>query len=239
MGFKIKGGNVKNLREQMAQQADRKANTKNTKFAKWIPRQEDGELEVRFLSNPEDGWSYFEQVFDPSKRGPQILTESNSEYYEQKRHDSGGEMFRPSTRYYAPALEIKTGETIIVEILHSMISELLALGDRWGEKTTGKKGDITGIDIALFKTGTGQDTKYHAAFVGAADLDLSQYEVPDTWAAVEAKVAYQESQDGAPAVDSTSLIEDEVVNSDPPFEPDAPTSGGTATIARKRIIKRK
>lgn len=231
MALKIKASNVGNLRGDIKKQQERRESQgERVNFAKWIPHQDDGELRVRFLKNPDNGgWISFEQVYDPSKRGPQILTEENEEYYTEKG-------IRPSTRFYAPIRDIKAGETGAVEIPYSIVDDILRLGDRWGEAGGGKEGDVTSFDIALYKTGYGKEgVEYHAEFAGFADIDVDQYEAPDLWKILEAKVAFQEGRTKDHAEDATSVIADEVVNmSEPPFE-----KSEEPQLVQRRVIKRK
>src|SRR5690606_9628709 len=141
MAIKIR--EVGNIRETIKQENERKKerSVSGPRFATWIPRkEEDGELRVRFLRNPDNGgWISFQQTFDPSTRRPVILTDENWDYLIEERG------LNPATRWYAPALDVKENKVIVVEIPNSLISDILLCGDKYGKP----EGDLTTFDIDL------------------------------------------------------------------------------------------
>lgn len=233
MAFTIKTGATSNIREDLKKQKEREAERPvgNTEFARWIPNKDkDGELVVRFLANPDnEGWIYFYQFFVPGKGGI-VETEENSDHYRN-------ELDLPaSKRWYAPALDIVNNKVIVIELVNTLIEPIMNLADRWG----GADKDLRTFDIALYKTGRNQDTKYFAEFAGGKDLDLSDREIPNLYETLKLKVDFQEGNLKKRDTDASDEIENEVIgkaetHDDPPFAPDT-----TPKVAvKRRPIKRK
>lgn len=223
MAIKIRAREVQNIRQDIKERKERREKADSApRFATWIPHEDQGDLNIRFLANPDNGgWLAFDQFYVPGKGGIIATEENYDEYLELTGK-------YPAQRFYAPALDISRNEVVVVEIPGSMIDTLIALADRMGKP----EGDITSFDLTLFKTGKGTDTKYQAIPSGVAQMDLSSYTLPNLMATLEAKVAYQEGRDTRE--DKSDQIEDEKVSTqeEPPFEPDEPKP------VRKRTIKR-
>jgi len=227
MGIKIR--QIGNIREELKKQKDNKSSGTRANFATWIPHKDDAELRCRFLADPDNnGWLGYDQFYVPGK-GVVVATDDNWDYYTEEKN------MWPSRRFYAPILDFESNEVKVLEVPNSIVEDILLLGDRWG----GDSKTLTAFDVALYKTGYQKDTTYHVEFVGAKELDLSIYEVPDLEASLQAKIDWQEGK-SKKEEDASDELEDEVVETassddEPPFVPDPPKK----TITRKRTIKRK
>lgn len=220
--------------------------SRGTSFAKWIPKQSEGVLTVRFLTeHKQNGWVAFEQLYDPSLHASVVITEENEEYYDRKRKDADFKQFLTALRWYAPAVVVdnggndkfENGELAIIEIPNgrggSYVAEIDEIGDR-----SGQNDDITTVDIELYKVGTGTDTVYKAyAARSQSNTDPSQFEAPDLFASLEAKISYQNKQAKDKGIDlNNGYIEDAGVrpernDDEPPF---VPGTVDTSAVSNRR-----
>jgi len=161
MTVTIKRNRVSSI-EDFEKRFEKKTNT-NIKYPTRVGYKGRNIFSVRFLTEPNQ-WVDYGQYYDPSTKRYVIATEENEESF-----DSRG--IKPSYLYLASALDVETGEVLVLELKYTMAKEIKAIRD--------KKGDITTYDIELEKRGEGKETEYRAAYDGKSTVDVARYEIPD------------------------------------------------------------
>lgn len=145
----------------------------------WISNIPDGEMDVRFLTEPDQWYAYFEHFDDVRK------------YYPCDEQDCPGcrEGNRSSQRWLAPALNMTDDKQQIIIKLPKSIIGLLA---KYYEKFQ----TITDRDYTLQREGTSLDTTYTAIPVGAPyKINLRKYELPDLEAVLNQLLHPEEDED--------------------------------------------
>lgn len=121
-------------------------------------------ITVRFLTEF-DQWVNYQQYYDPAARRFVVATEENEDSFAERG-------ITPSTIHLASALDVETGEVIVIELKWTMVKEIKAIRDK-------KNAPITEFDIELEKRGEGKEsTEYRASYEGRSDLDVTRYQIP-------------------------------------------------------------
>lgn len=130
-------------------------------------------LSVRFLTD-ETEWAEFAQYWVPALSKYVIETEENEEGYQEMG-------LRRSWVTLAGALDIETGQVIVIQMPYSLAKEVTLLRKKYEDKNGAA---LVDLDIELVKRGEGQDTEYRAAYEGKSEMDLSRFAIPngaETW----------------------------------------------------------
>jgi hypothetical protein len=216
MAFTIKGGTATTLEDFTKANANKSKSGGGSRYATRLPKE--GEtLTVRFLKPVEGNWIWYDQVWDQGIGRYVVITEENSEQYEDRPK---------SRRWLVPALDVAQNRVIALEIPKSLASQVQEVA------ANPRIGDITAGDFDLWKTGSGKDTEYHQAFLGKETLDLSKYDAPSVdalWKIVEEMV------EGTGAGESTEV--GSAIEADPDEVPEPEGYVDTpSTQPKKRIV---
>lgn len=182
---------------------------------------------VRFLAGPEQWVNYF-QYWDPSLNRPVIQTEENEAEYDERG-------LRPSIIHLAPALDIETGQVVVLELKWSLVKDVQALREKYSQKGL----ELTEFDVELEKRGsTKEDTEYRATYDGKVELDLSRYPIPGgstdwqdyLWKFLDRLVGNDDDEDDDAVEDDDSTDEADVSEE----EVETPV----AVPAKKRVLRK-
>lgn len=180
---KIKGGTVKSM-------AGLKASLKKgggTQYLTRVPA--DASITVRFLTEPEDWYGYYEHYdavrkFYPCSDDCPGCTEGD----------------RPSGRYLANALDVAEGKVVPLVLPKSMVSSLVKKHEKYGT--------MLDRDYELSRSGNGLDTEYDVTPEAPTKMNLTRYDLIDLEELLESQLEMaegassdddDEDEDDAPA----------------------------------------
>lgn len=155
-----KTGSVNRLKKDMAKSQGGKTWIKNVRA--------DEDMTVRFLTEPEDWYSYREH-YDPDIHFfPCIGRESDCPGCE---HDSE-KVQRTSRRYLANAYDVEAGQVIPLKLPLDLANRLVARYERNGDTLLNR-------DYTLHRMGKGLDTTYDVTPEDKSKFDVSKHEQID------------------------------------------------------------
>lgn len=169
---KIRGGKVKSMA------ALKKSLKKGggSGFIQSVPG--DGDLMVRFLTEPNEWVEYFEHYDEDEKKFAPCTDDC--------MYCASGDD-RPSQRYLANALDVAEGKVIALRLAKTLASNIMKKYERF--KT------LLDRDYSLSREGTGFDTEYDVIPEPETKLKLSKYEKLDLWAILEAQLDEDEDEE--------------------------------------------
>ena len=154
-------GSAKNLKQQVKR-------SKGSGLA-YIPK--DGSVTVRFLTEPEN-WYSFEEVWDTElKKGYPLPADPSM---------PGGDIdpeSRKSTRWVAPVLLVEENKVAVMQMAKTLVSTL----EMYYEKFS----TIMDRDYDLIRSGSGMETEYGAIVDAPSPRKLKALEIPDLDDALE------------------------------------------------------
>ena len=205
-----KAGSVKRLKKDMAQSSGGKTWIKNVRA--------DEDLTVRFLTEPDDWYSYREH-YDPEIHFYPCIGRDNDcpgcEHVSEK-------VQRTSRRYLANVLDIDSGQVVPLKLPLDLANRLVARYERAGDT-------IVDRDYTLHRMGKGLDTTYDVTPEEKSKVNIKSYDLVDLEAALieqfedafdlepEEKAEKPTSKRRQPEVDTDSDEDDDI-----PSEPSTP-----------------
>lgn len=165
---KIKGGAVKSM-------AGLKASLKKGGGSQYLSRvPADASITVRFLTEPEDWYGYYEHYdavrkFYPCSDDCPGCTEGD----------------RPSGRYLANALDVAEGKVIPLVLPKSMVSSLVKKHEKYGT--------MLDRDYELSRSGNGLDTEYDVTPESPTKMNLTRYDLINLEELLESQLEMAES----------------------------------------------
>jgi len=165
---KIKGGAVKSM-------AGLKASLKKGGGSQYLSRvPADASITVRFLTEPEDWYGYYEH-YDPVRK-----------FYPCSDDCPGcTEGERPSGRYLSNALDVAEGKVIPLVLPKSMVSSLVKKHEKYGT--------MLDRDYELSRSGNGLDTEYDVTPEAPTKMNLTRYDLIDLEELLESQLEMAES----------------------------------------------
>lgn len=173
---KIKGGAVKSM-------AGLKASLKKGGGSQYLSRvPADASITVRFLTEPEDWYGYYEHYdavrkFYPCSDDCPGCTEGD----------------RPSGRYLSNALDVAEGKVIPLVLPKSMVSSLVKKHEKYGT--------MLDRDYELSRSGNGLDTEYDVTPEAPTKMNLTRYDLIDLEELLESQLEMAESANDISADD--------------------------------------
>lgn len=164
---KIKGGAVKSM-------AGLKASLKKGGGSQYLSRvPADASITVRFLTEPEDWYGYYEHYdavrkFYPCSDDCPGCTEGD----------------RPSGRYLSNALDVAEGKVIPLVLPKSMVSSLVKKHEKYGT--------MLDRDYELSRSGNGLDTEYDVTPEAPTKMNLTRYDLIDLEELLESQLEMAE-----------------------------------------------
>ena len=165
---KIKGGAVKSM-------AGLKASLKKGGGSQYLSRvPADASITVRFLTEPEDWYGYYEH-YDPVRK-----------FYPCSDDCPGcTEGERPSGRYLSNALDVAEGKVIPLVLPKSMVSSLVKKHEKYGT--------MLDRDYELSRSGNGLDTEYDVTPEAPTKMNLTRYDLIDLEELLESQLEMAEN----------------------------------------------
>lgn len=161
--MKFKGGGTVESREALQESLDKSSGDNFTIWVRQIPS--DGEIQVRFLTDPEGNWFEYREHWGQSVKSyyacvgkdencPGCLSDS-----EQDK--------RTSKRYLVNVLDVEAGRVIPLKLPVDLVNRLQTRLDR--------NGTLTDRDYILSRTGKGLNTIYDLDPQDKDSLDVDRY----------------------------------------------------------------
>lgn len=207
----------------------------------WIKNVKAGEdLTVRFLTEPEEWYSYREH-YDPEVHFFPCIGKDND--CPGCRSDVE-KIQRTSKRYLANVLDVEMGVVVPLKLAMDLAQRLVASYERYGNT-------ITDRDYTLHRMGKGLETSYDRTPEAPAKMDLSRYQLLDLEKALIEQfedafdLGGERDDEGGErtakasdvAVDTSSDVDDEVP-SEPSASADEDDDGGYLTEEEARKMSK-
>lgn len=155
MAFGRKVGSIGELKKSLKK--------KTGTFIKYIPKEKDGTITVRFLEEPET-WISFQEVFDQVKRASYPVPDEGMPGF-----PSGDD--RVSTRYLANAIDTEADKVIPLQLPKDLANQLVVRYEKYGT--------ICDRDYELGRSGAGLDTTYYLTPESPTTRKVDKYEALD------------------------------------------------------------
>lgn len=206
-----KAGSVNRLKKEMAKSTGGKTWIKNVRA--------DEDMTVRFLTEPDEWYSYREH-YDPSVNFFPCIGRDND--CPGCNHESD-KVQRSSRRFLANVVDVSEGQVVPLKLPLDLANRLVARYERAGDT-------IVDRDYTLHRMGKGLDTTYDVTPESPSRFDDSKYELIDLERALieqfedafdlePSEPAPRKQSKGRVAADTSSDVEEE----DLPSEPSAST----------------
>lgn len=158
---KIAGGKAGSI-DKLKQALDRSKGNFETTWIRSLKANED--LTVRFLSEPDEWYSYKEHYDQTHYYYPCIGEESGCPGCQSDT--------RASQRWLANVLDVHQGRVVPLKLPLDLTNRLIARYERYGNT-------ITDRDYTLHRMGSGLDTTYDVTAEQPSQLDVSRYDALD------------------------------------------------------------
>lgn len=197
MGFGTTVGSISQLKQSL----EKNSSTSDDVWIKYIPK--NGDLNVRFLSEP-DTWASYHEAWNPSGRGGKGAS------YPVPMGEEVPDDHRVSKRYLANALDIDNDRVVPVCISVTLMQAVVLRYE--------KHGTITDRDYVLSKSGAGKDTKYMLTPEAPLARKMDKYEPVDLEKVLEGAYNSYIAGEGGTVAPTVPVAQDIPVHDDDPVE---------------------
>jgi hypothetical protein len=211
MGFGNKVGSIAQLKKSL----EKNSSTSDDVWIKYVPK--DGELTVRFLTEP-DEWVLYHEAWDPAGR------EGKGTSYPVPNDMEVPDDQRVSKRYLASAVDVDTDRVIPICIPTSLMQAVVLRYE--------KHGTIVDRDYELARQGKGLDTQYLLSPESPLPRKMDKYEPLDLEAVLGGAYNSYAGITSAPTVDVSDIpvhdADEELVPKDRPTAEEASSMAAEA-----------